>query len=44
MAGDRVKLGAPSWFAAVADGGGSGAGSKSLCLEYSVILKIEVAV
>jgi hypothetical protein len=44
MASDCIKLGAPSWFAAISNGGGSGAGSESLCLENLVIMKIKVVI
>jgi hypothetical protein len=44
VASDCIELGAPPWFATIADGGGSGAGSESLRLENSVIMKIKVAI
>ena len=44
VAGDRVQLGAPSWFAAIANSGGGSADSERLCLENSIIMKVEVAI
>ena len=44
VASDRIQLGAPSWFTAVANSGGGSADSKSLRLENLIIMKVEVGI
>ena len=44
MTSHFVKLSAPAWVAAIADGGGSGTGGKCLRVENSAVMEVKMFV